>query len=218
MIHMFHVDKEYDEGIYALRDIELHVEKGEFVFLTGPSGAGKTTLLRLLFCAEYPTRGQILVNRRNIHRISRKTIPYFRREIGVIFQDFKLIHNRSVFDNVALSMEVLGHDKKTIKEQVTEILEYLGLSERMDERPLALSGGEQQRIAIARAMVNNPMLLLADEPTGNLDPELTWDIMNLLLKSNKMGATILVATHDIDLVKKMDMPVINLDKGNVVSD
>ncbi len=218
MIHMFHVHKEYDKGVFALQDVELHVEKGEFVFLTGPSGAGKSTLLKLLFCAEQANSGQILVNRRNIHRISKKTIPHFRREIGVIFQDFKLINNRTVFDNVALTMEVLNHEPERVREQVTKILEYLGLGERMEEFPLSLSGGEQQRIAIARALVNEPTLLLADEPTGNLDPDRTWDIMRLLMKFNQAGATILVATHDTDLLMKMGKPIIRLEQGRVVSD
>jgi cell division transport system ATP-binding protein len=218
MIHMFHVYKEFKSNFFGLWDVELHIERGSFIFLTGASGAGKTTLLRLLFYADKATSGQILVGGRNIYRISKRHVPNFRREIGVIFQDFKLISNRTVYDNVALALEVLGLSKKEIKWRVTEILEYLGLADRQKDYPLYLSGGEQQRIAIARALINKPQLLLADEPTGNLDPEHSWDIINLLLQLHEAGATVLVATHDAALIEKVNKPVIQLEKGKVVYD
>lgn len=193
------------------------VDKGEFVFLTGPSGAGKTTLLKLLFCAERATRGQILVNGRNIARIRESSIPYLRRNIGVVFQDFKLLNNRTVFENVALALDVIGAKRKEIKSKVWKILKLVGLQHKINTKPLRLAGGEQQRIAIARALVNDPAILLADEPTGNLDPDLTIEIVNLLKDINARGTTVMIATHDRSLVEKLHKRTLILDKGKLLN-
>lgn len=214
---MFHVYKSYLRNTNALEDINLTVDKGEFVFLTGSSGAGKTTLLKLLFCAERATRGQILVNGRNIARIRESSIPYLRRNIGVVFQDFKLLNNHTVFENVALTLEVIGARRKEIKRKVWNILKLVGLQHKINTKPLRLAGGEQQRIAIARALVNDPAILLADEPTGNLDPELTIEIINLLKDINARGTTVMVATHDRSLVEKLHKRVLILDKGKLLN-
>src|SRR5262245_9577948 len=179
MIQMYHVDMRYEGGMYAIRDVSLSVERGEFVFLTGASGAGKTTLLRLLFGAERPTSGQILVAGRNVSRLTPRQIPDLRRQIGVIFQDFKLLQQRTVFENVAVALEISGVPEREIRARVWSTVKRLGLGHRLDHKPRALSGGEQQRVAIARALVNEPPLLLADEPTGNLDPDLSLDIMDI---------------------------------------
>lgn len=214
---MFHVYKSYLRNTNALEDINLMVDKGEFVFLTGPSGAGKTTLLKLLFCAERATRGQILVNGRNIARIRESSIPYLRRNIGVVFQDFKLLNNRTVFENVALALDVIGAKRKEIKSKVWKILKLVGLQHKINTKPLRLAGGEQQRIAIARALVNDPAILLADEPTGNLDPDLTIEIINLLKDINARGTTVMIATHDRSLVEKLHKRTLILDKGKLLN-
>ncbi|UCD84244.1 MAG: cell division ATP-binding protein FtsE [Deltaproteobacteria bacterium] len=217
MIQMFHVYKSYLRNTNALEDINLRVEKGEFVFLTGPSGAGKTTLLKLLFCAERATRGQILVNGRNIARIRESSIPYLRRNIGVVFQDFKLLNNRTAFENVALALEVIGARRKEIKSKVWKTLKMVGLQHKINTKPLRLAGGEQQRIAIARALVNDPAILLADEPTGNLDPDLTIEIINLLKDINARGTTVMIATHNQALVEKLHKRSLVLDKGKLLN-
>ena len=214
MIQLFHVHKQYRDQP-ALLDINLEVEKGEFVFLTGPSGAGKTTLLKLIFCAERVQRGQILVNGRNIARIRESAIPYLRRNIGVVFQDFKLLGAASVFENVALSLQVLGRPPSEIRRKVRAMLEAVGLEHKADSSPQRLSGGEQQRVAIARALVNDPAILLADEPTGNLDPTLTLDIMNLLADFNARGTTVLVATHDQSLLDRYQKRRLTLEAGRI---
>ncbi len=193
------------------------VDKGEFVFLTGSSGAGKTTLLKLLFCAERATKGQILVNGRNIARIRESSIPYLRRNIGVVFQDFKLLNNRTVFENVALALDVIGAKRKEIKSKVWKILKLVGLQHKINTKPLRLAGGEQQRIAIARALVNDPAILLADEPTGNLDPDLTIEIINLLKDINARGTTVMIATHDRSLLEKLHKRTLVLDKGKLLN-
>ena len=185
MIQMYHVDVCYEAGAYGLRDVSLHLTRGEFAFLTGPSGAGKTTLLRLLFGGLRPSAGQILVAGRNLSRLSPKLIPAVRREIGVIFQDFKLLADRSVFDNVAITLEIAGLPRREVRRRVWNLLKRLGLGHKLEERPLSLSGGEQQRVAIARALVNDPPLLLADEPTGNLDPELALDILDIIADASQ---------------------------------
>lgn len=218
LIQVFHVTKAYGRDHRALDDVTLRIDKGEFVFLTGPSGAGKTTLLKLLFCAETPTRGQIIVAGRNIHRMRSSGIPLLRRNIGVIFQDFKLLHNRSVFDNVAFAMEVLGRTPREIKRRVTIVLRQVGLGDKLSSLPSRLSGGEQQRVAIARALVNEPMLLLADEPTGNLDPTLTFEIMTLLAEVNARGTTVVVATHDPLILQTFPRRRVMLTRGRVVED
>ncbi len=216
IIQLFHVTKQYTRDSRALDDVSLRIEKGDFVFLAGPSGAGKSTLLKLLFCAETPTKGQIIVAGRNVHRIRRASVPYLRRNIGVVFQDFKLLHRRPVFDNVAFALEVLGTPPREIRRRVTAMLRQVGLGDKMHVLPSRLSGGEQQRVAIARALVNEPAILLADEPTGNLDPDLTIDIMNLLREANVRGTTVIVATHDPLVLQRFPKRVLTLERGRVV--
>jgi cell division transport system ATP-binding protein len=218
MIQMFHVTKAYPGDPPVLVDVNLTVEKGEFVFLTGPSGAGKTTLLRLVFCAEPATRGQILVGGRNVARIRQGSVPFLRRNIGVVFQDFKLLPHRTVLDNVALALDVLGVPRPEARARALRMLKLVGLQHKVTSLPLKLSGGEQQRVVIARALVNEPALLLADEPTGNLDPDLTLEIMSLLAEANVRGTTVVVATHDTTVVDRYQKRVVRLEKGRVVSD
>jgi cell division transport system ATP-binding protein len=216
MVELYHAYKWYGE-MPALTDVSIRVEKGEFVVLTGPSGAGKTTLLRLLFGAEQVTRGQVLVGGQNLARLKASAIPYLRRNIGVVFQDFKLLQDRTVFENVAFALEVLARPSHEIARKVFLSLKSVGLAHKQNAFPPALSGGEQQRVAIARALVNDPMLLLADEPTGNLDPDRALEVMALLQEINLRGTTVVVATHDPVLVQKFGRRVIRLDKGRLVS-
>jgi len=218
MIQMYHVDLRYTGGTYGLRDISLTLERGEFVFLTGSSGAGKTSLLRLLFGAEQPSAGQILVSGRNITRMKAAQVPALRRQIGVIFQDFKLLPERTVFDNVAIALEIAGTAKREIRTRVWSLLKRLGLGHRIDHRPRTLSGGEQQRVAIARALVNDPPLLLADEPTGNLDPGLATDIMDIIADAHARGTTVIVATHDPTLLERYRHRRLVLDAGRLIAD
>ncbi len=217
MIELYHVSKSYERDIHALNDINLKINKGEFVFLTGASGAGKTTLLKILFAAEPATSGQVLVNGRNVTRIRPRDIPYLRREIGVVFQDFKLINHWTVFQNVAFVLEILGIRKREIKRKVWLTLKRVHLQEKVDTSPRKLSGGEQQRVAIARALVNDPVILLADEPTGNLDPDITLEIMKFFVEINARGTTVLLATHDRGLIESMGKRVAVLDRGRIVS-
>ena len=218
MIQLFHVKKSYPGDAPVLDDITLRIEKGEFVWLTGPSGAGKSTLLKLLFCADQPTSGQILVGGRNVGRLTQAGVPFLRRNIGVVFQDFKLLENRTVVENVGYALEVLGASDGEIRERSLRRLEQVGLKHKATSLPLRLSGGEQQRVAIARALVNEPTILLADEPTGNLDPGLTDSILQLLFDANARGTTVVVATHDRGLLSRYHKRTIALDKGKVVSD
>ena len=218
MIQMYHVDLRYTGGTYGLRDISLTLERGEFVFLTGSSGAGKTSLLRLLFGAEQASAGQILVSGRNITRMKAAQVPALRRQIGVIFQDFKLLPERTVFENVAIALEIAGTAKREIRTRVWTLLKRLGLGHRIDQRPRTLSGGEQQRVAIARALVTDPPLLLADEPTGNLDPSLALDIMDIIADAHARGTTVVVATHDPTLLERYRHRRIVLDAGRLVAD
>jgi len=218
MIQMYHVEMRYPGETYGLRDISISIERGEFVFLTGPSGAGKTTLLRLLFGAEHPTRGQIVVAGRNVSRLSSASIPELRRQIGVIFQDFKLLPQRSVFENVGITLEIAGLPRRELRARAWSMLRRLGLGHRLDHRPRALSGGEQQRVAIARALVNDPPLLLADEPTGNLDPDLALDIMDIIADAHARGTTVIVATHDPRLLERYPHRRLVLDAGRLVMD
>lgn len=218
MIQMFHVYKAYPGDPPSLSDINLTIGKGEFIFLTGPSGAGKTTLLKLIFCAEKATKGQILVGGRNIARIRESAVPYLRRNIGVVFQDFKLLPHRTVADNVAFTLDVLGVSRSECRDRVMRMLKLVGLEHKASSLPLRLSGGEQQRVVIARALVNDPTILLADEPTGNLDPQLTLEIMDLLMDVNVRGATVVVATHDHSLLARYQKRAIRLERGLIVSD
>jgi cell division transport system ATP-binding protein len=218
MIEMFHVYKAYPGDPPTLTDINLRIEKGEFVFLTGPSGAGKTTLLKLIFCAERASGGQILVGGRNVARIRQSGIPYLRRNIGVVFQDFKLLAHRTVEDNVAFTLDVLGVPRAAARDRVRKMLKQVGLEHKAGAYPLKLSGGEQQRVVIARALVNDPTILLADEPTGNLDPALTVEIMDLLMEVNVRGTTVVVATHDATLLSRYQKRTIRIERGQIVSD
>jgi cell division transport system ATP-binding protein len=218
VIQLFHVTKSYPGDPPVLDDITLRVEKGEFVWLTGPSGAGKTTLLRLLFCADEPTSGQIIVGGRNVGRLTQGGIPYLRRNIGVVFQDFKLLDNRTVLENVGYALEVLGASDAQIRERALKRLEQVGLKHKANVLPKKLSGGEQQRVSIARALVNEPAIVLADEPTGNLDAGLTDSILELLFDANARGTTVIVATHDKSLLSRYARRTVALAHGKVVTD
>jgi cell division transport system ATP-binding protein len=216
MIQFFQVSKTYPGNITALTNVSFKVERGEFVFVTGPSGAGKTTLLKLIIRAERPDQGEILVNKKNVVRLRNSQIPALRREVGFVFQDFKLLNNKSVYENIALVLRALGHTKREIPKRVRQVLRVVGLEEWvLRQPPLKLSGGEQQRVAIARSLINTPPIILADEPTGNLDPDLTVEIMDLLEKVNNLGTTVVVATHDTNLVTKYQKRTIPLYRGKV---
>ena len=215
MIQLYHVTKRYPPGINALTDVSFHVEKGDFVFLTGPSGAGKTTLLKMLFREELPTEGQIIVHGRNLAVLPSAKVPFLRRSIGVVFQDFKLIHRKTVYENTALALHVVGVPESEHKSRVLRVLRMVGLQHRMHAYPLQISGGEQQRVAIARALINEPVLLLADEPTGTLDPELSVEIMQLFRDVNAQGATVVVATHDPTLLRSFGRRIIHLEAGRL---
>jgi cell division transport system ATP-binding protein len=216
VIETHHLSKRYSRGLYALRDLSITVDKGEFVFLTGPSGAGKSTFLRLLLMRETPTEGEIFVNGNNLATLSRRQRQEYRRGIGFIFQDFKLIPTRTVLENISFVSEVLGLSPSQQQRRAFQVLKWVGLQHRMQAFPLELSGGEQQRIAIARALMNDPVLLIADEPTGNLDPDLSLEIMNLLREVNAGGTTVLVATHDRELIRIVGRRMVTLDAGRVV--
>ncbi|HKA13817.1 MAG TPA: cell division ATP-binding protein FtsE [Myxococcota bacterium] len=215
---MFHVSKSYVAGTYALRDVSLEFRRGEFVFLTGPSGAGKTSLLRLVFAAERPSEGQIVVLGRNASRLSPRSVPELRRRIGVVFQDFKLLARRTVEENVALALDVVATPRRVARTRVFEMLKQVGLQHRRYQSPLSLSGGEQQRVAIARALINEPDILLADEPTGNLDPDLTIEIMDLIADTATRGTTVIVATHDQTILGRYRKRTVRLENGRVVED
>jgi cell division transport system ATP-binding protein len=216
VIETHRLSKLYSRGLYALHDLNLTVNKGEFVFLTGPSGAGKSTFLRLLLVEERPSEGEIFVNGHDLSALSRREVQEYRRGIGFIFQDFKLIPSRTVFENISFVSQVLGVPPAQQKRKAFQVLKWVGLQHRMNAYPLDLSGGEQQRVAIARALATDPVLLLADEPTGNLDPDLSLEIMNLLREINAGGTTVLVATHDRELIRLVGRRTITLDQGRVV--
>ena len=216
MIETHGLGKVYGRGLYALRDLTLTIEKGEFVFLTGPSGAGKSTLLRLLLLQERPTEGEVIVGGRNLSTLDRDEVQEYRRTVGFIFQDFKLIPTKTVFENVSFVQRVLGQPVEQQRRNTYQVLKWVGLQHRLNALPEELSGGEQQRVAIARALVNEPHLVLADEPTGNLDPDLSLEIMNLFRDMNARGTTVLVATHDRELIKWVGRRVIHLDQGQMI--
>lgn len=218
MIEFRNVTKVYSTGITAVDNTSLEIEKGEFVFIVGSSGCGKSTLMKMLMKEVEPTEGQILVNNIDITRISKRRIPNLRRSMGIVFQDFRLLPDKTVYENVAYAMRVIEASPKQIKRQVPNVLSLVGLLEKANAYPDQLSGGEQQRVAVARAIVNNPSVLIADEPTGNLDPDTAWEIMSLLNDINRRGTTVVVATHAKDIVDKMQKRVIAIEKGNVYSD
>lgn len=219
MILLDHVSKTYaSQNRPALDDVSLEIEKGEFVFLVGPSGSGKSTFLRLVLREERPNSGQVWVLGKELNRLSNWKIPSLRRQIGTVFQDFRLLPNKSVFENVAFALEVIGKPRSHIRKVVPEVLEVVGLEDKMERRPDELSGGEQQRVAIARAFVNRPMLLIADEPTGNLDPNTSVGIMKLLDRINRLGTTVIMSTHDAQIVDQMRRRVIELETGHLVRD
>ena len=218
MIQLEHVSKSFSEGIPALNDVSLHISEGEFVFVVGDSGSGKSTLIKLLLKELEPTSGSITINDTDIRKISHKRVPYFRRNIGCVFQDFRLLKDRNVDDNVAFAQRVVGASNRSIRQKVPVMLSMVGLAAKYRSFPKQLSGGEQQRVAIARALVNNPRILLADEPTGNLDNNNAWEIMNLLEMINSRGTTVVVVTHNMEIVRAMGKRVITIQKGTVVSD
>jgi cell division transport system ATP-binding protein len=218
VIKFFNVSKVYPNGIKALNGVTLQIEQGEFAFLVGPSGAGKSTLIKLIFREELPSKGQIYIGGRSVVRMRHRDVPNLRRQIGMVFQDFRLLPDRTVFENVAFAMQVIGASRSEIKQQVPEVLQQMGISDRMDNYPRQLSGGEQQRVAIARAIVNKPSILIADEPTGNLDIDTAWEIMNCFQEINQQGTTVLIATHAREIVDTMRQRVIALDNGSVVRD
>src|SRR4051812_13741023 len=216
MIEASKVSKFYSRGVYALRELTLRIDKGEFVFLTGPSGAGKSTLLRLLLRQETPTEGRLVVGGRDLSQLSMRQVQAYRRSVGFVFQDFKLLPKKTVLDNVAFVPRVLGMAPTLQQRRTFQGLKWVGLQHRMNAFPLELSGGEQQRIAIARALVNDPVIIIADEPTGNLDPDLSLEIMNLFREINARGTTVLVATHDRELIRRVGRRTLTLNHGSVV--
>ncbi len=218
MILLSNVTKTYPNGSTALDDVSFFIERGEFVFIVGPSGSGKSTLIKLLMHEETPTDGQVIINNKDIGKLKRKQIPYLRRSMGVVFQDFRLLSNKTVYENVAFAMDIIGASRKEIRRQVPNVLSLVGLAHKAKSYPKELSGGEQQRVALARALVNNPAFLIADEPTGNLNPKVAMEIMELLDNINKRGTTVIMATHAKDIVDAMKKRVIAIEDGKIVRD
>lgn len=219
MIKFINVSKTYeDSDTHALNDISFNIDNGEFVFIVGPSGAGKSTLLKLIMREQIPTKGDIIIEDQTINKLKRRQVPYLRRKMGMVYQDFRLIEKMNVFDNVAFAMRVIGASSSEIKERVTHILKLVGLEHKMYVRPSQLSGGEQQRVSLARALANNPKILIADEPTANVDADMSNEIMKILKKINKLGTTVLVVTHDKELVNRFGGRIMEIEKGRVVSD
>ena len=218
MIEFKGVHKTYDNGVKALRDVNIHIDKGEFVFIVGASGAGKSTFLKLIMREETVTAGEVVVNGYDLNSLKRRQVPFFRRTMGVVFQDFRLINKMNVFDNVAFAMRVTGASRREIRRRVPYILGLVGLQEKGKSFPQELSGGEQQRVGLARALVNNPSMIIADEPTGNIDPEMSHEIVELLSEINRRGTTVLMVTHEHNLVKEFEHRVITIKEGRVISD
>ena len=218
MIRLDHVSKSYEAGKPALEDVTIHIDPGEFVFIVGDSGSGKSTLIRLLLKELEPSKGKIYINGQDLKKVTHKKIPMYRRNVGVVFQNFRLLPDRNVYENVAFAMKVVESSNREIKKKVPMMLSLVGLAAKYRSRPNQLSGGEQQRVAIARALVNEPKIILADEPTGNLDSDNTWEIMRLLDEINQRGTTVLVVTHNMEIVRAMNKRVITIKNGVVVSD
>lgn len=218
MIKLEHVSKAYSAGIPALNDVNLEIEEGEFVFVVGDSGSGKSTLIKLLLKELEPTEGVITVNGRKLHTIGHRQIPKFRRNLGVVFQDFRLLKDRNIYDNIAFAQRVIGASVRESRKRVPQMLSMVGLAAKYKSYPRQLSGGEQQRVAIARALINRPKILLADEPTGNLDNNNAWEIMKLLEEINERGTTVVVVTHNMEIVRVMNKRVITIKKGVIISD
>ncbi len=218
MITLIDVSKEYVAGVQALNHVNIDIEAGEFVFIVGDSGSGKSTLIKLLTKEEEPTGGKIIVNNYDLSRIPRKKTPYYRRNVGCVFQDFRLLKDRNVYENVAFAQHIISTPNRKIRRNVPRVLSMVGLAAKYKSKPTELSGGEQQRVAIARALVNQPKILLADEPTGNLDENNAWEIMSLLEEINRRGTTVLVVTHNLNIVQEMKKRVITLQLGNIVGD
>ncbi|MGN0558666.1 MAG: cell division ATP-binding protein FtsE [Acutalibacteraceae bacterium] len=218
MIQFKNVSKTYSTGTDALHDVSLQIDKGEFVFIVGASGAGKSTFLKLIMHETTPTSGEIIVNGQNLNKMKRRQVPYLRRTMGIVFQDFRLIDKMTVFDNVAFAMRAVGAPPSVIKKRVPYILDLVNLSHKAKSKPSELSGGEQQRVSLARALVNNPSMIIADEPTGNIDPELSYEIMQLLMAINKRGTTILVVTHEHELVHSFPKRVVEIERGRIIND
>lgn len=218
MIELVGVSKLYPNGTQALRDVNIKIEKGEFVFIVGPSGAGKSTIIKMLLKEEEPTSGQIFIDGINATDMKKKDVPYLRRKLGVVFQDFRLLQNKTVYENVAFAMEIIGATPKEIRKQVPNILTLVGLGQKRKALPRELSGGEQQRVSLARALVNSPSVLIADEPTGNLDPDTSWEIVKLINDINQIGTTVVMATHAKDIVDGMKKRVIAIERGSVIRD
>ncbi|MDR0914883.1 MAG: cell division ATP-binding protein FtsE [Oscillospiraceae bacterium] len=218
MIEFYNVSKVYPSGTHALNGISLSIKTGEFVFIVGASGAGKSTFLKLIMREEEPSGGRIVINGKNLSRIKRREIPYLRREMGIVFQDFRLIDKMNVYDNVAFAMRAVGATADAIKKRVPYILELVGLAHKAKRRPSELSGGEQQRVSLARALVNNPSMIIADEPTGNIDPKMSYEIMKLLNAINEQGTTVIVVTHEHELVNSFPGRVIEINQGKILRD
>ena len=218
MIHFKNVSKVYPNGTHALKNFNLDIHQGEFVFIVGASGAGKSTFLKLIIHEETANEGEIVVNGHNLMRIKKRRVPYLRRSMGIVFQDFRLIDKMNVYDNVAFAMRAIGAPEKAIKKRVKYVLEMVGLEGKEKRRPSELSGGEQQRVSLARALVNNPEMIIADEPTGNIDPELSFDIMKMLVDINNRGTTVIVVTHEHDLVREFGGRIVKIIDGEIVED
>ena len=218
MVRLIDVYKEYDNGTKALKGVDLRIDDGEFVFLVGPSGSGKSTIIKLITAEIALTDGRLMVNGYNLNNISPRQVPYMRRTLGIIFQDFRLIEKKTVYENLSFAMRAVGASSREVKRRIPYVLKLVGLDQKEDRYPAQLSGGEQQRVAIARALVNNPSMIIADEPTGNLDPQRSLEIMVLLERINELGTTVLVVTHEKNLVNRFDKRVVAIENGRIISD